>query len=368
MRNFTFTAFLYCRSVFLTCCWIINEIIVNFALHMEKLYLFNPETDLALAANSDSYTPPANIKRLQERYALLPALYAETGSKILVPDNFNISESPNEFVDLVSHKDIEFLYAKDLKDRCFEVNVWGWNKSVRNNLLRSGVNKNCLPTIEWLDKLRELSHRRTTLEFQQRLRRLIPDYDIAIPIEFSDENEAFNWASENIGAYMKAPWSSSGRGIYQSLEPYNLSMKQWIHGIVQRQGSIIGEIGLKRSLDFATEWQISDGKAEFCGYSVFDVGNHGLYNGNIIASKSKFETIILSHTDRWNNEYILILKEIIEQIIAPFYSGPIGIDMLIADDGRINLCVEVNMRMTMGHVALEVWQQTRQEGSIQLEN
>ena len=335
---------------------------------MERLYLFNPETDLALAANSDSYTAPANIKRLQERYAMLPALYAKEGSKILVPDGFDISNSPTEFVESYYRKNIELLYAKDLKGKDFEVNVWGWNKAVRNHLLRCGINQNCLPTIEWLDKLRELSHRRTTIEIHKRLRMKLQDYDIALPKEFHDENNAFNWASENIGAYMKAPWSSSGRGVYQSLEPYNLSMKQWIHGIVQRQGSIIGEIGLKRRLDFAIEWLISSGKAKFCGYSIFEVGNHGLYNGNVIASEKKFESIISSKTNQWDTNYVVILKEIIEEIIAPFYSGPIGVDMLIADDGKINLCVEVNIRMTMGHVALEVWRQTHQEGCLQIEN
>ncbi len=343
-----------------------NEIICIFVPIMEKLYIFNPETDLALAANTLFYTPPINIKRLKECYALLPALYATPGSFIIIPDNFNINDSPQNLVELVNVKRLNLINYSNLKDRSFEVNVWGWNKSIRNQLLKFGINKDCLPTESYLEKLREISHRRTTIEIQQRLRHVILDYDIDLPIEFFDENEAFLWASENIGAYMKAPWSSSGRGIYQAIEPYNKSMQQWIHGIVDKQGSIIGEIGLKRDLDFATEWYVENGKASFLGFSIFDVANHGLYKGNYLASNNDLRDIIISKSNRWTDKYLLILEGIINEVISPFYNGPIGIDMLISDTQRINLCVEVNLRMTMGHVAIEIWNQNKKKGFMSI--
>ena len=46
-------------------------------------------------------------------------------------------------------------------------------------------------------------------------------------------------------------------------------------------------------------------------------------------------------------------KRLEEDDIRAFsYVGPIGVDMLVGADGRINPCVELNWRMTMGHVAL----------------
>ena len=38
-------------------------------------------------------------------------------------------------------------------------------------------------------------------------------------------------------------------------------------------------------------------------------------------------------------------------ILGGKYVGPFGIDMMIAD-GKLHPCVEINMRRTMGHVAL----------------
>jgi hypothetical protein len=48
-----------------------------------------------------------------------------------------------------------------------------------------------------------------------------------------------------------------------------------------------------------------------------------------------------------------VLKAI-DTLIAPHYSGPLGIDMMLYRDDKgeiaINPCVEVNLRMTMGMV------------------
>ena len=45
---------------------------------------------------------------------------------------------------------------------------------------------------------------------------------------------------------------------------------------------------------------------------------------------------------------IELQRDAIAEVVAPGYSGPLGIDMLATGDGRINPCVEMNLRMTMG--------------------
>lgn len=54
----------------------------------------------------------------------------------------------------------------------------------------------------------------------------------------------------------------------------------------------------------------------------------------------------------WSGRIIDAQKTILQSMIAPRYSGPVGIDMLATADGHINPCVEINLRMTMGMVAL----------------
>ena len=38
------------------------------------------------------------------------------------------------------------------------------------------------------------------------------------------------------------------------------------------------------------------------------------------------------------------------------YTGPFGVDMMILNNGYIHPCVELNLRQTMGHVALALTQ------------
>ena len=54
---------------------------------MKKLYLFNPENDMALASGSPYYMPPASAKKMANDLAVLPAWYADAGSEILVGDS-----------------------------------------------------------------------------------------------------------------------------------------------------------------------------------------------------------------------------------------------------------------------------------------
>jgi hypothetical protein len=49
-----------------------------------------------------------------------------------------------------------------------------------------------------------------------------------------------------------------------------------------------------------------------------------------------------------------IKQKIISNLDLGTYSGPFGIDMMIIKDGFLHPCVEINLRRTMGHVALSL--------------
>ncbi len=42
-----------------------------------KLYVFNPDTDMALANNEENYIAPASVRRMAQDLALLPIWYAQ---------------------------------------------------------------------------------------------------------------------------------------------------------------------------------------------------------------------------------------------------------------------------------------------------
>ena len=55
-------------------------------------------------------------------------------------------------------------------------------------------------------------------------------------------------------------------------------------------------------------------------------------------------------------------QKILNEVIAPHYEGLFGVDLLVTADGRINPCVEINLRRTMGHATLAWWKETEQRG------
>ena len=50
-----------------------------------KLYLFNPDSDLALANNETNYIAPVSARRMAQDLALLPVWYADPYNAVLAP-------------------------------------------------------------------------------------------------------------------------------------------------------------------------------------------------------------------------------------------------------------------------------------------
>jgi len=81
----------------------------------EKLYIFNPDTDMALGSNCRNYTPPINIQNFIRKLALLPALYAKNDSSILLPYGLNRFDACNlAYYDVVKSKNIKLVIDDDL--------------------------------------------------------------------------------------------------------------------------------------------------------------------------------------------------------------------------------------------------------------
>ena len=92
-----------------------------------KLYVFNPEHDLALASNLINFTPPKAGRLLRNDLEFLPKFYASAGDKILL------------------HHDRRPL--QDLSSLPItEVVPWGWDRAICAELRRLGVSDRLLPS------------------------------------------------------------------------------------------------------------------------------------------------------------------------------------------------------------------------------
>lgn len=313
-----------------------------------NVYYFNPDNDLALANGGEHYTPTPMAERLRHDLQLLPCWLAEVGSAVLCDD-----DSLQSWVD-EQGLDVRVITAKDLPHlKACNFRPWGWNPAVRWRLLHWGVNEPLLPTKNEVEAWRQLAHRRTSIRIHDRIGQLIGKRLCQAPVELSSIDDILHFASAHPGCYVKEPWSGSGRGIYRALEPRGQDFIQRCTGALNRQGSMLCEVAMERTLDFALEFTCQHGKTQFIGYSVFESDFHLQYACGMVDSNQVLKSIIESQFPNFQNIYGAIIQTL-DEIVAPLYNGDLGLDMLLyrRNDGStgINPCVELNLRTTMGAV------------------
>lgn len=320
---------------------------------MRKVYIFNPDNDLALAYGGENYTAPPLATKLRYDLQMLPAWYADPGSYILsdFPGNkewlLGISETFGINLNIIEPDRLSNCNA------CFS--PWGWSLDMRKRLVDKGVPVELLPEKQYIENLRKISHRSISTKIHNELYRLLGKKLSPVPVEYDDFEKVKNFAVKNPSCFIKAPWSSSGKGVFRVLDTEAVDFKRWAKGILAKQGSLMCEVALGKEMDFAMEFCCKNGIAEFAGYSVFKNDSHFSFDTGYVMGRERLQQKILS---RYNDKSFLggireSLEEILTREVAPFYEGYLGIDMLVYKDSGglgINPCVEMNLRMTMGMV------------------
>ena len=323
---------------------------------MAKLYVFNPAHDLALAANLANFTAPHAGRQLRHDLGYLPALWASNDDYILVDDvekavrqygrvRAKIGGTPKQFVD---KSQLRSLYIN-------KVEPWGWDLALRSFLLRWGVD--AVPSEDDIAVIRDLSHRKQAVGL---LRQLQLPGTIGSSCCADTLVEICQQLNQHGHIVVKAPWSSSGRGVRFMAGAIDDYQERWITNIVAKQGCVVVEPYYNKVKDFGMEF-VSDGQGcvSYLGLSLFQTKN-GAYTGNIIAKEEEKQELL--------SRYISVgllsdIREKICQILGEtfkgVYQGPFGIDMMVVstadkDGFLLHPCVEINLRRTMGHVALAI--------------
>lgn len=320
---------------------------------MSCLYLFNPENDLALAHGKAQYTAPHNAIRLHNAGAMLPLWYCDNDDYIVAPnadlqwlakvkDLFNLNGNVFSCSD-VSQVDI--------------CSPWGWSLNAVNQFVSCGVSRDLLPDDLEIEKMRQLSHRKITIEIMKRLSVNFPSNLPPLPLEATTEDEVLDYHRNHGAIYIKSPWSSSGRGVINAALLTEKEMLRRAMGIVHRQGSVMCEKTLTKVKDFAMLFHSNGYVVKYCGLSSFFNESTGAYAGNVIATQPQIAATFGKYeTDIKLPELSQALTQVLTEVIAPYYRGFLGVDMMIYYDENnrycVAPCVEVNLRMTMGVVAL----------------
>jgi hypothetical protein len=326
------------------------------------LYVFNPEHDIVLASNSDRMTPPRAARQLRHDLGFLPALWAEVGDVVLVDDAAYARQAFAETgrplrAALVEKRSLrQMLTGADLS--ALRLRPWGWDRQMARELREAGVPSHLLPSEARLAAIRAMSHRRWAADHLLLPLREEPG-TVGESHAPTTTDDCLALVRTHGTAMLKAPWSSSGRGV-RRLTPAEMTpqMQGWVARVVADQGCVMVEPYYKKVLDFGVEL-MSDGHGEvtLSGLSLFYT-EHGAYVGNLVTGEER--------KWRWLSAYVAPdqLRRIIDRLCAllgpalrDVYAGPLGIDMMVVSDGdalRLHPCVEMNLRATMGHVALHV--------------
>jgi hypothetical protein len=329
------------------------------------IHYFNPGHETAILHNSKYYQAAANQIKMQQDLAFLSAWYAQATDFVLVENPLN-----EDFIStLQALKPLPLaICVSDLaqhKNRLSNQTIDLWGISPADIYYFEKLKKQSdldwqIP--DWKEEYRLLSSRLTAQKVLSKLIDAIPEIEPTILSIFFSNLESIEQSviQSNEKQVLKSPFSSSGRGLLWLLpQKMARSERQIISGMLKKQATVSVEKALDKQLDFSMHFKaVTEEKIEFLGYSIFQTNAKGAYEKSFLAPQLELEKQITTYIRQdlltsVKNKLIAIL----EKTYLPYYRGNIGVDMLIYQSENryfIHPCIEINMRKSMGYLALEL--------------
>lgn len=344
-----------------------------------KQFIFNPEHDLCLADGSGSFIPPAAIVEFAQKCRWVER-FMQAGESCL----------EGEFP--AGGLNAEKFTAEVEKGAVTEVVPWGWNRCLRGRLLKEGVSKEILPDDAQLEFIRVNSRRELAQELLESLHRegecsggeevlsdsgapqeennlsILPGAPVIeahyrIVAHSMEEIEAF--LRERGRVVLKAPLSGSGKGVRFVSGGLMETDRGWCRRTLQRQGAVIVEQRMEIVQEFAMLFEVEGFRVKFRGYSLFYSSN-GAYKGNLLASDEYIEQELGKYVPVEELRRVRSLVErFLQEKLQGKYTGFVGVDQFVAEIGPgeelsgrkylWNPAMEINLRMTMGLVARNIY-------------
>lgn len=344
------------------------------ASELPDVYLFNPSCDFAIANGSNNWQPNKTLQKMEADLAVLPLFFAKRNDFVLVdelPDN-NFLETLLQLGFVIPR----FILKKELSENRLFIEEqknrllpWGWSPAAHKFL--TPLKQSCCsgfqnsPVFQWSSEHRDISSRKFAFEILNKvINSLSVNWTIKetqlpiICITPSDIEKAIaDWGN----LILKAPWSSSGRGL-QPITKTPIHPKVWekINSVISEQGFIMAEPLLNKVHDMAFLFELKNGCTRFLGVSHFFTNNKGQYGGNWLNGLPENQSPELTDFIQKCIEVLTrpLINAIDNSFMAKHYEGVFGIDTLIYrniyNELRINPCLEINVRHTMGMISLRL--------------
>ncbi len=175
-----------------------------------------------------------------------------------------------------------------------------------------------------------------------------------------DVKSALDLARDDIFLF-KAAYSCAGRGHRRSDQNPD-ELHRWLERTIAGHGCVIAEPWLERVVDFSALYEMRDGKVDLLGMTRVENDAAGRFRGISVAPKwskllAREVAEFLFSGEQCMQWYEGSIPEAVARLL-PGYTGPVGVDAMVyrRRDGTLALrhIVELNVRMTMGRVALEL--------------
>ncbi|MDH6343050.1 hypothetical protein M2480_001410 [Parabacteroides sp. PFB2-12] len=329
-----------------------------------SLHLFNPGYEPGLLPGNQHYMAPKNVCRMREELALLPLWYAEEDDYVWIEHSGSL--------DFLAGVPAEcFRRATPVSRRDWEGETslpplqaapWGLSpQSICFLEELSEVPGRDLIVPPWQEAYATLAKRQTAAhcldKMRQRARQPLPE----APCFLSSVEELKAYITTHTPPFvLKMPLSSSGRGLLRLDDTIPEKEGEWINGALRKQGSLSIEKRYQKVRDFALEYQLdARGDIVYHGISLFETAGWKTYCGNLLAGQAEMEGEIADLVGKEALEEIkTITPEVLQELFGGLYTGYLGVDMMVYTDEeghqRIHPCVEINMRYTMGMVAIRL--------------
>ena len=287
---------------------------------MDKRYLvFNPGYEPSLQVGRAGYTPPLMVKRFRRDLGSLMFLLGD-------PEDILLEEG------MPAGSDGSFM-------------PWGW-----------APDPVCLVGRYTLEEMKYRGSRARTGDLVKLLLEKNPNIfeSITLPQVMSSGNiPKFSELPQTVGWVVKEEFSSSGRGVHYFRDAQDLRDRlKMRHGNDFFLETLFDKVE-DRGYEFSRD---PGGKISYVGPSEF-LTSGGRYVGNRLRPIDKVESDWQKmDTFPTHSEYLEALITGLQQLDLGRYSGFLGVDTIVYRDSvgvmRLHPCIEINVRPTMGHLAL----------------
>ena len=209
-----------------------------------RLHIFNPEHDIALAADMERFTAPHAGRQMRASLGFLPAFWAEHGDLVLVDDVEAAAEAVRHMkafardVRFVSTADLSHIDASEIED----VEPWGWDKTLCFQLTKANMAlQRLLPDADRLARIRQISSRQFAAEHLLPALTAMDSRLIGESRYCSSTEEVDRLLRDNGRSVIKSPWSCSGRGVRYVGAELDEHGRGWLRNVMAQQGGVTVE-------------------------------------------------------------------------------------------------------------------------------